>query len=294
MPIEINPSEFMDTVQKLKDYNDYKTRTSSGAAQAFVQLLCEENLKCQDKNGFYFAGAGAAEKAKVKITPKTVFKLKDEAHKKQLFDRVGMMLAGEIVQINGRLKYIGELLAKAKSGALKTQLDANVEPPANYYKAPPAPPKEPEIEKARQWLKKGVQGSTGAYDLVLTGNIRTDGKWWLGADEKVLLGVWKKLVTDAPGYRGFNPAVPYPSSVGGMHILKKVLADVAKERLPARGDAAWENWALFLFGAVMTAQPFPDGNKRTCRAMYAITIANAGIPFRAPTDRFGSQLGAMG
>jgi prophage maintenance system killer protein len=78
-----------------------------------------------------------------------------------------------------------------------------------------------------------------------------------------------------------------------MVVLKKVLADIAKETMPKVGEKAWEDWALFFFGAAMTAQPFPDGNKRACRAAYAIIMASAGIDFRAPTDKFGSQLGAM-
>jgi hypothetical protein len=197
------------------------------------------------------------------------------------------------MMINGRAKYIGELMTKAKNGALKTALDKNVEPETNYYKAPSTTPPNPDVAKAKAWLKKGVTGSTTAYDQVVDQNLKTDGKNPLGADEKVLLAVWKKLVTGAPDFRSFNPATPYPSSIGGMFLLKKTLADAAKEKLPAHGDAAWENWALFFFGAVMTSQPFSDGNKRACRALYAIVMTSAGIAFRAPTDKFGSELGAM-
>lgn len=293
MAISLDRTALTNLVQKLKDFTDYKTKVSSAAAQAIVLVLVEEQMKCVDKNGEYFAGASASDKAKVKLTPKSVIKCKDEKQQQLLLDRIGTMLMGDVMLMTNRQKYIGELLAKAKKGDLRKELDKNLEPEANYYKAPSKAPKDPEVEKAKAWLKKGVTGSTTEYDKAVDANMTTDGKNPLGADEKVLYGVWKKLVTDAPDWRSFNQATPYPSSIAGMHILKKLMADVAKEKLPARGDAAWEDWALFLFGAVMTSQPFSDGNKRACRALYAIMMASAGIPFRAPTDKFGSKLGAM-
>jgi Fic family protein len=44
---------------------------------------------------------------------------------------------------------------------------------------------------------------------------------------------------------------------------------------------------------LMTSQPFSDGNKRISRVSYAIIMASAGIPFKAPTNQYGSRLAAM-
>ena len=63
--------------------------------------------------------------------------------------------------------------------------------------------------------------------------------------------------------------------------------------VPARGNAAWENWALYLFGAIMTSQGFTDGNKRVARAVYAIMMVSGGVEFRAMKDTYGVSLGPM-
>jgi hypothetical protein len=63
--------------------------------------------------------------------------------------------------------------------------------------------------------------------------------------------------------------------------------------VPARGNAAWENWALYLFGAIMTSQGFTDGNKRVARPAYAITMVSGGVDFRAMNDTYGESLGPM-
>jgi len=162
--------------------------------------------------------------------------------------------------------------------------------------APPIPPLPAAVvnkRKAQAWLRLGVRGSTAAYDEVVNVYTRTDGTLPIGYDEKILVAIWKKLVTDAPPYRAPDPATPYPSSVGGMALLKRILAELRTEVLPPRGDVAWENWALFVYGAAMTVQAFPDGNKRACRAAYALIMCSANIPFRAPNATLGSKLADM-
>ena len=88
--------------------------------------------------------------------------------------------------------------------------------------------------------------------------------------------------------------VPYPSSVGGTHLLKKLLRSLAGNARPAYNDPAWQDWALFLYGALMAIQPFPDGNKRIAGVVYGLIVLNGGIAFVAPSPKYGSILGNMG
>lgn len=284
----------MAETARLREFTQYQKKLGSAAAQALALTICEELLRWQDKKGLWIAGATPEQKKAAKVTPKTNFKVADDKTAQQLLDNVAGHFASDMLKIAGREKYIGELFARAGSGKLKKELAKNVEPEARYYKAAGTVPADLNTAKAKAWLKNGVQGSTAAFDQVVDTTVEGDGRNPFGADDKVVQGIYKKLVTDAPDYRAATLLpVPYPSSIGGTYLMKKVLGEFAKVKHPDAGDADWEDWALYLFGALMTAQPFPDGNKRTCRAVYVIAILNAQLPFRAPTDAFGGQLAAM-
>jgi prophage maintenance system killer protein len=50
---------------------------------------------------------------------------------------------------------------------------------------------------------------------------------------------------------------------------------------------------VYYFGSIMNAQPFPDGNKRVARTVYALMMLSGGIKFQAPSADVGRQLANM-
>src|SRR6185503_2568095 len=125
-------------------------------------------------------------------------------------------------------------------------------------------------------------------------NATTSG-WPLGHDATKLRDIWKGLVSDAPPYRtGYPPTgVLYPSNFGGMFVLEETMKDFANRPVPQRGNQGWEDWALFMYGAIMTSQGFPDGNKRIARAAYGIMVASGGINLRVMKGDYGRKIGPM-
>jgi hypothetical protein len=162
--------------------------------------------------------------------------------------------------------------------------------------APPIPPKPPRLvnlAKGTAWATRGVHGDASAFSNAIKNHMKTDGTFPLGSNEQITMSIWNTLVNNVGAYRLPTLGSMYPSSFGGMYLLKNVLTTIHGTHLPGLGDVAWENWALFFFGALMTSQPFVDGNKRISRVTYAIIMTSAGIPFRAPTDAYGARLAAM-
>jgi hypothetical protein len=220
------------------------------------------------------------------------------------------MLMGDQMKINGRKAYIATLLQKCRNGQLRTELAAgNTEPEANYYTAPPVrpvvvgrppvPPKTPAMinqSKAIVWATRGVHGGADAYTRAIMSHV-TAGRWPLGMDDTIVAGIWNDLTrgdATVPPWRDTNPATPYPSSIGGRYVLRDLMGStLGRNAWPAAADPAWQDWALFMLGALMTMQAFPDANKRVTRTVYAIVMLSGGIPFVAPTDRYGSQLAQM-
>jgi hypothetical protein len=91
-----------------------------------------------------------------------------------------------------------------------------------------------------------------------------------------------------PNHLQFLQGAKYTSSAGGEFLVRYALKKLAN-------TAPSVDFALFGFGALMTAQPFPDGNKRAARALYVLTM-NARTPagkFKAPSNTFGGVLADM-
>jgi hypothetical protein len=230
--------------------------------------------------------------------------------------------------IKGRQTFLQDLAAQAGRGALRGRLNNNVVPESEYYSAPVAkwtemtvqakvkawPPPQPGPQsgkaatdgttKVKKWLiheknesaKKG--GLTADPDSMWEGaidqNVKTMG-WPLGHDTTKITEIWKGLVSGAPAYRtgGEASGVLYPSNFGGTFVLKETMAGFSGRTAPQRGHAAWEDWALFLFGAIMTSQAFTDGNKRIARAVHGIMIASGGIDLRVMNSTLGKRIGPM-
>lgn len=297
MALEKLRGEIMAELVKTADYKAYGKACGTALVQGVALLLIEEELRCQDKKGNYSPGKTALERSRVQITDASVFKLKDTAQLQSLIERLAIMLDGDLGKLDRRAERANALFAKVKNGILgqEAQQPQRQEPEANYYAAPAEAPENPEHEKARAWLKHGVVGDASAFDQVFTMHAQSGGGLFLGANDAVLTAIWKKLVKDAPAHRLPSLDTPYPSSFAGKALLNQLLKSHSRVVLPPVGryPPVWQGYALYWFAVIMSLQPFPDGNKRVARAVYAILMARAGIPFIAPSSAYGAELAGM-
>jgi hypothetical protein len=303
MAEEFKRDSFLAFCTTLPDYTAYKNVVGSLGAQTLCHAIFDAEAKKVDAKSFWRQGNP---NPAVIINPTTVIKLKEKKDKTAFQAQITKLFMLDSGQITVKLGQITRFMDKARNGTLRTELGNKLMQESDYYTAPaptvpvpgapPIPPKPSWMiarTKAKAWLKKGVLGDTKAFDEVVDTYCKNDGTWPLGPDHKILDAIWRKLVTGAPPYRGVVEGAMYPSSIGGTHVLKTFMTSVSHEALPAKGNTAWENWALFVFGATMRSQPFPDGNKRASRAAYAIIMASAEIPFRAPNNQLGGELASM-
>jgi hypothetical protein len=298
---------FLLMCTKWNEYTSYKNVVGTLLAQNLAHAIFENEARREDPAHLgFWGGTSAAVKQAMPILSTTTIKLLKKADIATFEAHVRRLFLADEGQIQIKQGQVNGLMGKARNGELQTALNSAVLLESQYYTAPPPtvqapgapaiPPKPSWMiakTKAKAWLKMGVQGSTDAYDQVMDKYCRNDGAWPLGQDHKILDEIWRKLVTNAPLFRAPTLGSMYPSSPGGAHVLKTFMQAVSREQLPAKGNTRWENWALFVFGATMKSQPFPDGNKRASRAAYAIIMASADIPFRAPNGTLGSQLAGM-
>jgi hypothetical protein len=310
--VTLSQADFVKQVMTSAAYRNYSTKTGSAAAQALALSFFDEQARRLDAEGFWERDKNAN---RVLAAPSSV-KFKADANRKAFTDWFGTAAAEDLLRIEGREAFLVSLTARAGRGELRAGLDRNVVPENSYYSAGPTwselnvkakiqawpPPKtgagavsDPSTvakAKAKAWLtsQKNV-GAVALLDKYATSN----SSWPLGRDTTTLNAIWKALVSDAPDYRAPNPILPvcYPSSVGGASLLKGIMSGFGGRTVPKRGDPAWEDWALYMFGAIMTSQPFTDGNKRAARAAYAIMVVSGGIDFRAMNGTYGTQLGPM-
>lgn len=296
MALEKSRQDMMVELVKTADYKAFSKACGTALAQAVALLLIEEELKCQDKKGNYSPGKTAVERARVQLTDASVFKLKDVGELKSLRDRLAILLGEDAQKLSRRAAKANSLFAKVANGQLAQAAQQRLEPEANYYEAPHEAPEDIAAEKARAWLKAGVQGADTAaiYDRVLAKYAASGGRF-PGADDKTLTAIWSKLVKDAPEHRLPSLDTPYPSSFAGRCLLNQLLGSLAAVQLPPRGMAplVWQGHALYWFATIMSIQPFPDGNKRVARAVYAILMTRAGIDFVAPSRAYGAELAGM-
>lgn len=310
--VTLSQGDFVKQVMTSAAYRSYSTKTGSAFAQALALSFFDEQARRLDGEGNWDRNQNADRK----LSAPSSVKFKTDASKKAFIDWFGTAAAEDLLRIEGREAFLVSLTARAGRGELRAGLDRNVVPENTYYSAGPTwselnvkakiqawpPPKtgagavsDPSTvakAKAKAWLtsQKNV-GAVALLDQYGTGS----GTWPLGRDTTALNAIWKALVSDAPDYRAPNPILPvcYPSSIGGAYLLKGIMSGFGGRTVPKRGDAAWEDWALYIFGAIMTSQPFTDGNKRAARAAYAIMVVSSGIDFRGMNGTYGTQLGPM-
>ncbi len=289
------------------DYDRYAGVVGKVSATYMLGMLFERCARMLGGDGKW--SAGAMVNRALPVTPTMTFEVKN-SDVAALLNYNATMLMGDLLKINGRNAYIVTLLQKCRAGTLQTELAAgNTEPEGNYYTAPPVPPVPPGLPalpprtpaminraKALAWVTRGVHGNTNAYQQAVMTHVKP-GQWPLGTDDSIVASIWNDLTRGdgmIPSWRDVNPATPYPSSIGGRYLLKNLMGmTLSGNGWPAGGDAAWQDWALFMLGALMTMQAFPDANKRVTRTCYAIVMLSGQIPFVAPTDRYGSQLAQM-
>lgn len=297
MALEKSRQDMMVELVKTADYKAFSKACGTALAQAVALLLIEEELKCQDKKGNYSPGKTAVERARVQLTDASVFKLKDVGELKSLKDRLAILLGEDAQKLNRRAVKANSLYAKVANGQLAQAAQQRLEPEENYYEAPQEAPENVAAEKARAWFKAGAQGADTAaiYDRVFA-KYATDGNdRFPGVDDTVLTAIWKKLVKNAPEHRLPSLDTAYPSSFAGRCLLNQLLGSLGGVRLPPRGMSplVWQGYALYWFATIMSIQPFPDGNKRVARAVYAILMTRAGIDFVAPSRAYGAELAGM-
>ena len=325
--VTLDRSKFYTLVQtKARNaYDRYTTTVGSVATTYMLGMMFEQSVRMRGPQGHWSKNASINRSMAVGPASTITVAAHDQD---ELAKHVGFLINEDANKISQREVYVGQLLTRCKGGALRTELTqpGNTEPELNYRPLPPPPlpprpllpalpnnlhrplpplPRPPqqdpvEVTKAKEWVTHGVKGNATAFRTAID-KYRSLGQYPLGADTTVIEEIWRMLThgdPSVPAWReltwGTVGAVPYPSSVGGMHLLKKLLHSLANNAWPAHGDPAWQDWALFFFGALIALQAFPDANKRIARTIYALIVLNAGIPFVAPSTELGKSLGKLG
>lgn len=304
-PIDVDQNQLVTTMRTRPSFNKY-------AAKVGIPLATEQAMKDIFSENIHYVPMGQYWSA---TNPRAIaghapnLRFADYPGLSAFIDVVDNFIDLEISKIDNRQLYITALRDRAIAGELVRELRTNAEPEQNYYTAPPprvavpgAPviPAKPawmtEQSKALSWLTNGVIGDTSAYAKNLLSLAVHDGSFPLGADDTILRSAWNELVPAAPTHRGWNMVTiqsPYPSNIGGTKLINDMLAGMNNRAMPAQGDDAWYDWALFVFGSMMAAQAFTDGNKRISRLAYALVLLSGEVPFIAPNAQFGGRLANM-
>lgn len=90
--------------------------------------------------------------------------------------------------------------------------------------------------------------------------------------------------------RGIMPGAKYPSTAGGRFLIQAAFKQMAGIAKPGLNDSKWYDVAGFLFGSIVRAHSFSDGNGRVARAAYAAAVIKGGLPFAAPTKAMEDEM----
>lgn len=301
--ITLDRAHFCTVMRTRPVFREYSRYVGVVPAVQALNDAFTENLRCTASNGFWSYGTHA------NFGNPTVLRFADDAGLNMFMNVIDGLFDFDKTLMDKRATYLRGLKGEAGAGLLYTKLQANTELYRNYYvPVPPAapvagrpttPPRTPQLierDKARAWLKHGVQGSTAAFDQMFTRYAKYDGTFPFGGNITILRTVWQALVPHAPAYRGWNSSAgmqKYPSNIGGTKVLNDVLSSMATSPMPAQGSNAWYDLALYLLGAVITSQAFTDGNKRMSRFVYVLMLLSGGVPIVVPNSTLGAELGDM-
>jgi hypothetical protein len=301
--ITLDSRQFITVMRTRPKFTEYRQAVGViPAAQALSDAFAE-NLRRRGANGYWSLATMPAQ------STATTLKFPDDAGLQTFIGAIEQFLDIDLAKMGQRAAYLRKLKAQAANGDLLAQLQADTEPEASYYApravpppppgAPPVPPKPQHLvdrSKGQAWLKHGVQGSTTAFDQMVSTYLKLDGTFPFGPDATILKTAWQAMVPQAPAYRGWNNTAAiqkYPSNIGGMKVLNDVIGDLSRTAMPPRGDNAWYGYALYLFAAIITTQAFTDGNKRAARFAYILMLLSGGVPMVVPNARLGATLGDM-
>jgi hypothetical protein len=201
------------------------------------------------------------------------------------------ILTAERAQIAAKDIYVTELLTAASLGDLRGKLGPDGQRGARFSR-------EADLEAAATWVCSTMHGDRAAslreVVAVLAENMpQSTGKELLGPTPALLDGIHARIFPNAPSFRSANPALPYPSSVGGHYLLERIFQQTAEAVWPLPGNIWWLDVALFFMGAIGTVQGYSDGNKRAARLAYAIILLRGRHPFVAPTPEVEADLFQM-
>ena len=92
--------------------------------------------------------------------------------------------------------------------------------------------------------------------------------------------------------RGIMLGAKYPSTAGGQYLIKEAYGREMMSAIPkpAPKSQRWYDVTGFLFGAIIRAHSFSDGNGRVARAAYSVAIIQGGLAFAAPTTATEDEL----
>ena len=276
---QYNRQQFAWLAQETEGYRRLATETGAETATSLVDLIFDARVRDNDPSERY-----------VLVCPD---------RKASYLSELDGILGTECDQIHEKMAYLTALLKACMAGDLRGNLAGMAEPESNYTvvrKLPPQGSRAREITKAADWIAAPMHGD--GRDTVresLNRHAVTEPKGIaLGrTPADVLDQVHREIVADAPRVRGPNPATAYPSSIGGRHLLENVFKWTSRIIWPGPGEEIWQDVALFYLGAVMTVQGYVDGNKRTARMAYALTLLKANMPFVAPNLALESGLARM-
>ncbi len=262
-PISLNRGQFYRLVSGLAAFGRLKAVLGPARAEALAGLLYEREARESDPGARY---------AVVR-----------DGDLPRYTARIEAALTAECDQIQGARLHAEALLDAAAQGALRQGLGDATDVPVRAA--------EGDIDRAADWICRTMHGDrVAAVRELLSGNAATPSGAVLGKTPEVLDRIHARLFPEAPAQRSPNPAVAYPSSIGGRHLLETVFGWTADALWPGPGDPGWLDVALFYLGAIGSAQGFADGNKRMARIAYALTLIRGSRRFVAPGEALEQTL----
>lgn len=197
---------------------------------------------------------------------------------------LSLMLGPEIRNLEAARAKVESIASLRKSNELRFIVDESLMDPAEYGVAEG----DSEAVRASKWINNASNTTRGdpaeieAVAAILEEAVATTDLRSLDH----LAALNRVLVNDATARRyrpislaGGNLA----SSTGGYELLYVMLGNISNKE-------SGRNLGAYLYGAIVRCHGFADGNGRTGRAAYAISLLKAGRDFEAPTLAAENQL----
>lgn len=271
---QLTYSDFFNHVKQTTAFTKYKALTDSVTAQSWVGMLFDKAARCSmgtDPSGLAMCSHPDTTATKIELRVKDNSRAKGGGKlnfEKELYDQVDILLDQEGNLMTKRKAHIDTLWAKACSGELSAALAAAGGQDASYNGDPLA------------FARASSDQSTKIDNAITTAEADcAGGKCWRhGAIGRL----YDMLVPIHPRYRPTGIAgQKYTSSVGGEYLFR-----YAMNKIPDTMVAS-KDLAMYAYTALVASQIFPDGNKRSGRALYTLVWSQIpGSPlFEGPSFR---------